>query len=96
MEQSKGTADMQSELAKSQVNVSIFTNQANAQALRAPCPFLEEQGCRVYQVRPIVCQFFPFVGKVVCNQRVITVVQCPGGARFTSDNAGWIFPGGDR
>jgi hypothetical protein len=35
MEQSKGTADMQSELAKSQVNVSIFTNQANARKAQA-------------------------------------------------------------
>jgi hypothetical protein len=35
MEQSKGTADMQTELAKSQVNVSIFTNQANARKAQA-------------------------------------------------------------
>ncbi len=35
MEQSKGTADMQSDLAKSQVNVSIFTNQANARKAQA-------------------------------------------------------------
>jgi len=35
MEQSKGTADMQSELAKSRVNVDIFTNQANARKQQA-------------------------------------------------------------
>jgi len=35
MEQSKGTADMQTELAKSQVNVDIYTNQANARKAQA-------------------------------------------------------------
>lgn len=35
MEQAKGTADMQSQLAKSRVNVDIFTNQANARKAEA-------------------------------------------------------------
>jgi hypothetical protein len=46
MEQSKGTADMQSELAKSQVNVSIFTNQADARKAQADgeAAFIRETG----------------------------------------------------
>jgi len=46
MEQSKGTADMQSDLAKSQVNVSIFTNQADARKAQADgeATFIRETG----------------------------------------------------
>lgn len=46
MEQAKGTADMQSELAKSAVNVDIFTNKANARKAEADgeAAFIRETG----------------------------------------------------
>ncbi|HET6455001.1 MAG TPA: SPFH domain-containing protein [Armatimonadota bacterium] len=46
MEQAKGTADMQSELAKSAVNVDIFTNKANARKAEADgeATFIRETG----------------------------------------------------
>jgi len=46
MEQSKGTADMQAQLAQSKVNVDIATNNANAQKARADgeATFIRETG----------------------------------------------------
>ena len=50
---------------------------------QSPCPFLKNNNCAIYPIRPLVCQFYPFtpiINSDIDKERaLIGIIQCNGG-----------------
>lgn len=60
------------------------------------CLFLKENSCSIYQIRPLICRFYPFELKNLRNGRYAFshTDECPGigkGPRLTRDFFGKLF-----
>jgi len=60
------------------------------------CVFLEDNSCSIYQIRPIICRFYPFELKNLRNNRYAFTYtdECPGigeGHELKKDFFGKLF-----
>lgn len=56
-------------------------------AFKTPCHFLSEQGCRIYDIKPLVCRLHPFSLK---NMGFVTLILCPLGKEIQKELENFI------
>lgn len=59
----------------------IFDENIKLVSLKLPCPYLNGNRCRSYNVRPSVCSLYPFI----FAYGSIAIVHCPFGERVIND-----------
>ncbi len=54
---------------------------------KAPCRFLSDHGCRIYDTRPMVCRVYPLSLK---NMGFVTLIPCPLGKKIQEELENFI------
>ena len=84
------------EFAEKTANHDPYVYEMRKTADEGKCIFLKDNGCTIYQLRPLVCRFYPFELRVAENGKHVFLYtrECPGigqGRKLTKGYFGDLF-----
>lgn len=80
-------ANIQTKLEKKAKKLSVLNN-SNYMECQNGCPFLVNNSCDIYPIRPQTCRSYPFG---VSNHTIILIDSCPAILRIANEVSGYVL-----